>query len=141
MSLAHEPDAAFDILILDAFSSDSIPMHLMTREAMSLARAKLAPGGVILFNISNRYLRLENVVANAAHAAGLTGIDEFYIGPPSVKGRPDSSSHWVALAVDPADLARAARSGRWRTLGTDQNAPLWTDDYSNLIGVIAFGRR
>ncbi|MDZ4868186.1 MAG: fused MFS/spermidine synthase [Alphaproteobacteria bacterium] len=141
LALALEPDGFFDVLILDAFSSDSVPMHLMTREALALARKKLAPGGVILSNISNRYLRLEPVMANSMNAAGLVGIAQFFKGQPRTTQKPASASHWVALAVNPADLTGIARSGRWRPLKADASAPLWTDDYSNLVGVISFKPR
>ncbi len=138
LSLAGEPDAAFDILILDAFSSDSIPTHLMTREALELARAKLAPDGVILFNISNRYLMLEQVVANTAQAAGLAGITQFFKASPEQAARMISTSRWVALSNNKATLARIAANGKWQPLKTDPRSPVWTDDYSSLMGVISF---
>jgi hypothetical protein len=138
LSLAREPKAVFDVLILDAFSSDAIPMHLMTLEAMTLARAKLAPGGVILINISNRYLKLEPVVANTAHAAGLIGIAQVFRDPHGAHEEIRAPSHWIALAADPADLARISRSGDWHKLEPSSSAPLWTDDYSNVLGVLSF---
>jgi hypothetical protein len=140
LALAREPDGIFDVLVLDAFSSDAIPMHLVTKEALALARAKLAPGGVILFNISNRHLRLEPIVANAAHAVGLSGLSQFYADPPNSNHEIRSASHWIALSADKAALAPLARAGRWRTLRPDPSASLWTDDYSNILGAIAFRR-
>jgi hypothetical protein len=137
LSLADEPDAVFDVLILDAFSSDSIPTHLMTRQALQLARAKLAPDGVILFNISNRYLKLEPVVANTARAAGLTGITQFFRSTEEQGKRMITSSHWIALSNSPEKLARIAANGKWRPLEPDATTPVWTDDYSSLIGVIS----
>jgi hypothetical protein len=137
LSLADEPDAVFDVLILDAFSSDSIPTHLMTRQALQLARAKLAPDGVILFNISNRYLKLEPVVANTARAAGLTGITQFFRSTGEQGKRMITSSHWIALSNSPEKLARIAANGKWRPLEPDATTPVWTDDYSSLIGVIS----
>lgn len=137
LSLAREADSAFDILILDAFSSDSIPTHLMTREALQLARTKLAPGGVILFNISNRYLRLEPVVANTARAAGLSGITQTFHVNAEQSARMVTSSQWIALSPHAEPLARIAETGNWRTLRPDKQATVWTDDYSSLLGVIA----
>ena len=137
LSLAAEPDAAFDILILDAFSSDSIPTHLMTRQALQLARAKLAPDGVILFNISNRYLGLEPVVANTARAAGMSGITQFFRSTDAQARRMVTSSQWIALSNNQAALARIAENGKWRALKPDPRTPVWTDDYSSLIGVIS----
>lgn len=138
LSLAAEPDAVFDVLILDAFSSDSIPTHLMTRQALQLARTKLAPDGVILFNISNRYLKLEPVVANTARAAGLTGITQFFRSTEEQAKHMITSSHWIALSNSPEKLSRIAANGKWRPLEPDATTPVWTDDYSSLIGVISF---
>jgi spermidine synthase len=141
ISLTREPDGIYDVLILDAYTSDSIPMHLVTREAMALVRAKLAPGGVVLFNISNRYLKLEPVVARAAEAAGLVGIAQFYPGTPKKDHEPADASQWLVLAADPADLNAVAASGHWRQLKPEYNTPLWTDDFSNLVGVVSFRLR
>ena len=139
LSLAREPDGIYDVLILDAYSSDSIPMHLVTREALALFRTKLAPGAVIMFNISNRYLRLEPVVAKAAQAAGLVGIAQVYPGTPKTDGEPPDGSQWLALAANADDLNAIASSGKWRPLKPAHDTPLWTDDFSNLVGVIDFG--
>jgi hypothetical protein len=137
LSLGKEANQAFDVLIMDAFSSDSIPTHLMTREALALLRTKLAPGGVILFNISNRYLRLEPVVANTARAAGLLGIAQVYHA--SLRQQADlvTSSHWIALSVDPVALERIAETGNWHNLQPDPTSTVWTDDYSSLLGVLS----
>jgi hypothetical protein len=137
LSLVNEPNAAFDILILDAFSSDAIPTHLMTREALELARAKLAPDGVILFNISNRYLKLEPVVANTARAAGLSGISQLFQASEEQSEQMITSSHWIALSNNKAALARIAENGKWQTLKPDPTSPVWTDDYSSLMGVVS----
>lgn len=136
ISLAREAPGAFDVLILDAFSSDAIPTHLATREALRIARERLRPGGVILFNISNRYLALEGVVANTARAAGLAGIRQFFEATPEQAAQMITSSHWIALSTDAAQLARIAQTGNWKTLQPDPEEAVWTDDYSSLLGVI-----
>lgn len=137
LSLGKEARGAFDVLIMDAFSSDSIPTHLMTREALALARTKLASGGVILFNISNRYLKLEPVVANTARAAGLTGLSQmFYVNEQQARNLV-TSSHWIALSDDSATLARIAETGNWKPLQPDVRSTMWTDDYSSLLGVVS----
>jgi spermidine synthase len=141
LSLDREPDGAFDVLVLDAFSSDAIPIHLITREALSLARKKLAPGGVIFANISNRYLRREPVLANSAQSAGLVGIAQYFRGPKPTKEEPASASHWVAMAVDRKDLADVEQTGGWHSLAPDPDTQPWTDDYSNLLAVIALKAR
>ena len=71
LSLGREPDEKYGLIVLDAFSSDAIPIHLMTREAVELYAGKLRPGGMISFHISNKYLDLEPVIGNVARAAGL----------------------------------------------------------------------
>ena len=136
LSLANEANGSFDVLVLDAFSSDSIPTHLMTREAMSMLRSKLSPGGMIIFNISNRYLKLEPIVAQTSRAAGLTGISQIFKTNTAQAKRLISSSHWIALSPDPNALTRLSQTGHWRPLIPDQKSVLWTDDYSNLLGVI-----
>ena len=74
LSLAQAPDSSYDFIVLDAFSSDAIPVHLMTREALQLYLRKLAPGGSIAFHISNRYLNLEPVLVELARDARIAGI-------------------------------------------------------------------
>src|SRR5690606_20129047 len=71
LTLGDQPDGGFDLILVDAFSSDSIPAHLLTREAVRLYRAKLKPDGIIVFHISNRFLELESVVAATAAAEGM----------------------------------------------------------------------
>ena len=137
LSLGKEARGAFDVLIMDAFSSDSIPTHLMTREALALARSKLAPGGVILFNISNRYLKLEPVVANTARAAGLTGLSQLFHVNEAQARKLITSSHWIALSVDANTLARIAETGNWKPLQPNVKSTMWTDDYSSLLGVMS----
>jgi hypothetical protein len=137
LSLGQEAQGAFDILIMDAFSSDSIPTHLMTREAFALARTKLAPRGVILLNISNRYLKLEPVVANTARAAGLSGLSQLFQVNERQARRLITSSHWIALSNDADTLNRIAETGNWKPLHPDVKSTLWTDDYSSLLGVIS----
>ncbi|MEQ1752855.1 MAG: fused MFS/spermidine synthase [Micropepsaceae bacterium] len=137
LSLTKEANSAFDVIIMDAFSSDSIPTHLMTREALSLLRTKLAPGGVILFNISNRYLRLEPVVANTARAAGLLGISQVYLASELQQKKLVTSSQWIALSDSAGALERVAETGNWHPLHPDVRSTVWTDDYSSLLGVLA----
>jgi spermidine synthase len=137
LSLEHEPDASFDVLFVDAFSSDSIPVHLMTREAMALYFRKLAPGGVLALHISNRYLELTPVVARVAYASGLVAAAQVH--QPSDEQLKVSSeittSHWTILARSPDDFGELAADPRWRPLDGTVGAA-WTDDYSNIISTI-----
>jgi hypothetical protein len=119
---------------MDAFSSDAIPMHLLTREAVALYFAKLADHGILLYHTSNRHLELAPVLAGIAADAGLVALRNADAPPPSQEGR--SASEWVALARSSDDLAFLAEDPRWARLVGRPGARPWTDDYSNLIGAI-----
>jgi spermidine synthase len=136
LSLKKVPDGQFDLLILDAFSSDSIPVHLMTREALLLYRDKLAPGGVLMFHISNRKLDLTPILANGAADIGMSAIAQIYSVPPEAQDDYILASNWVALANSLEDLAPLGQDARWRRLSPDPKADLWTDDYSNVLGAL-----
>jgi hypothetical protein len=137
LMLVSQPDAAFDVLVLDAFSSDAIPVHLITLEAMRLYLAKLAPGGVMAVHISNRYLNLAPVVGATARSAGLVSIVQTHF--PTAEEQKISAeislSRWVLVARSAADLAPLVQDGRWGSLD-DVKGPVWTDDYSNVLGVL-----
>jgi hypothetical protein len=135
LSLGREPDHAFDLLVLDAYSADSVPMHLATREALALYLHKLAPGGVLAFHISNWHLDLEPVFANLARDAGIPCLvrDDTAVSP-EMQARGKSPSVWVAMGRTPADLAFLANDSRWQPARTSDDAP-WTDDFSSLLSV------
>jgi len=137
LMLARQPDAAFDVLVLDAFSSDAIPVHLITREALELYLNKLAPGGVMAVHISNRYLDLGPVVGATARDAGLVTLVQTHVPSPDQQriSAEISPSRWVLLARSVHDFGELARNGRWSTLD-DVDGPVWTDDYSNVLGVL-----
>lgn len=137
LMLAREPESTFNVLVLDAFSSDSIPVHLMTREAMQLYARTLAPGGLMAVHISNRYLELGPVVGATARAAGLTSIVQLHV-PTSEQLAVSSEislSRWVLIARSERDFGTLPNSGNWHTLD-DETGPVWTDDYSNVVGVM-----
>jgi hypothetical protein len=137
LMLTGQPDAAFDVLVLDAFSSDAIPVHLITREALELYMNKLALGGVIAVHISNRYLDLGPVVGATARDAGLVTLVQTHV-PSADQERISaeiSPSRWVLLARNVHDFGELARNGRWSTLD-DVDGPVWTDDYSNVLGLL-----
>jgi spermidine synthase len=136
LSLTAERDAKFGVLILDAYSSDAIPVHLVTREARALYRRKLAPGGVLAFHISNLHLDLEPVFANLArdaHLACLTRDDTEVPADERELGK--APSVWLVMARSADDLAPLAKDSRWQPgRGNDRQA-VWTDDYSSLLRV------
>ncbi len=141
LSLAREPDGHFDFLFIDTYSSDSIPVHMLTREAFALYARKLRPGGLLLAHITNRHLSLEPVVVNAAAAAGLTARVQTFEAEHTAKrdgsdlGRA-YSSQFVAMAPDPANLRFLDSNPAWRrTFPTAGQRP-WTDDYADLVGAL-----
>jgi hypothetical protein len=137
LSLATAPPRAYDLIVLDAFSSDSIPIHLLTREALHLYLEKLADGGIVAMHISNRYLRLEPIVGRLAEASGLTCLAQLDNDVSDEEGKIGKErSHWTILARREADLAKFAADKRWRRPTVAPYVPLWTDDFSNIIGVI-----
>jgi hypothetical protein len=134
LTLAEAPDAAYDLIIVDAFSSDAIPMHLLTREAMAVYLSKLAPHAMVVMHISNRYLELASVVAGIAAANGLvTRVNDVYDLDENVN--PYKYSGTVAASVrSEADFGPLAESDDWELKEPDPGQWVWTDDYSNIVG-------
>ncbi len=136
MVLDKEAANGADILVIDAFSSDSIPMHLLTREALAIYGRRLTQNGVLLIHISNRYLDLRRVVAAGAKDGGWQARLRHY--RPDVKDakRNYAASMWIALSRDPAQLDRLARlsgGGKWQPLRTDPGFAPWTDDHASIL--------
>ena len=136
LSIARAAAANYDLIVLDAFTSDAIPVHLLTREAFALYREKLRPGGLIAVNISNRYLDLRPVLGNLAAASGLAARWRDDPGEDSEDEASRDPSQWVVLATRPADLGAIADGENWRPLAPDRAVGIWTDDYSNLIAIL-----
>jgi hypothetical protein len=136
ISLGRVPERAYDILVVDAFSSDSIPMHLMTREAFALYRSRLTPGGVLVIHISNRHLQLAPVVARLAASQEFVALQQLeQMGPGWPEGK--TPSHWVVMAPNRANLGSLIGDPRWSPLAPSTSTPLWTDDFSNILSVLA----
>jgi hypothetical protein len=132
LKLRAAPDASYNLIVLDAFSSDAIPIHLMTQQALDLYLSKLAPGGVLVFHISNRNLDLSSVVADLAHSRSLTAVSLLDMTPTQPSGK--DPSHWVVLARHTSDLGAIADAPNARTLSGGLSK-VWTDDFSNIISV------
>ncbi|HEX8573979.1 MAG TPA: fused MFS/spermidine synthase [Allosphingosinicella sp.] len=141
LSLAREPAGRLDLLAVDAFSSDAIPIHLMTREALQVYRRALKPDGLLLIHISNRYLDLEPVLAAAAARDGWHAAALDYSPGPSEEGRNVSRSIWVAMAGDRDTLltlgiASGGDAHLWRPLRGRPGFPGWTDDYASILPLL-----
>jgi spermidine synthase len=129
--LREAPAAHYGLIVLDAFSSDSIPAHLVTREALELYRSKLSAGGMMVFHISNRYFDLAPLFAGLAREADLTA--RVFMDDDSDTAAGKYPSRWLVLARRPEDLGALAQDQRWVTPDGDV---VWTDDYSNIVGLI-----
>ncbi len=125
----------YDLIVLDAFSSDSIPVHLLTREALQIYLAKLAPGGQIVAHISNRHLDLAPTLAAAANAAGLTTYLKEKAVADFIGSGYTSSSSVMLLTRDPADLGERPTKQGWRKIEAPVDVA-WTDDFSNILGAM-----
>jgi hypothetical protein len=111
----------------------------MTREAVGMYLQKLTPRGILAFHITNRYLDLRPVVANLAHDAGLVAfIRADRKVPASALAKGKLPSTWVAMARSLDDLGSIPNDGRWQRLQADPRAPVWTDDFSNILSTFRF---
>jgi hypothetical protein len=137
LKLRGAPEAGYDLIVLDAFSGDMIPMHLVTREALALYLRKLAPGGMIAFHISNLYLELGPTLGALASDAGLVSVlDKDDPIPQSQQDAGTLPSHWLVMARTHADLGALATDPRWMPISVQPGTPVFTDDYSNLLQII-----
>ncbi len=134
LELERVAPGSFDLLVLDAFSSDAVPVHLLTVESFRTSMATVAPGGVIAVHISNRYLDLEPVVASAIESLGLVSILGTDLPAASLTGLADASQ-WVIVARSYADVAGLVEGDEWRTAHAEGRRP-WTDRYSDLLGAL-----
>jgi SAM-dependent methyltransferase len=133
LRLKEAPDHRYNLLVVDAFSSDSIPVHLATSGAFQLYLQKLADNGLLAFHISNRRLDLEPVMGNLAQNAGLATLYCLdLLGGPAGK----EASEWVVMAHRPQELQALLSDHRWKPLPPRPGARVWTDDFSNIISVL-----
>jgi hypothetical protein len=141
LKLRDAPDGHYGLIILDAFSGDSIPMHLVTREALALYLRKLAPHGIIAFHISNIYMDLGPTLDNLAMDAHLATLIENDVDVSQAQiDAGKFPSIWVVMARDQADLtllhSEHDAAATWVPIPPHPPSRLWTDDYSNLLSAI-----
>ncbi|RLA20712.1 MAG: spermidine synthase [Gammaproteobacteria bacterium] len=135
LSLANEPDKKFDLLIMDAFSSDSVPTHLLTREAIELYFTKLKPNGLLAFHITNRHLILKKVISEHVTQLKISAlIQEF---KPQTNAPLVVATDWVVMAKKPESLLplKQSRLGNWQKLPLYFDMKPWTDDFTNIIEI------
>lgn len=133
LSLQKVPAGTFDVLVLDAFSSDAVPVHLLTVEAIAGDLRVMRPGGALAFHLSNRYYNLEPAVAAAVEQVGLTAVVKNYEPTPADQARGAAASSWLDATRDAGLLGRLAALG-WRP-EVSHVAPL-TDDFPDITRLL-----
>ncbi len=139
LTLAAAPAGAHDLLAIDAFSSDAIPMHLLTREAFATYRQAMAPGGLLMIHISNKWVDLEPVLAALARVDGWQIAIRDYHPDAGAEARRAATSYWVAMTRSPATLSQlraSDRSAEWRPVASRPGLAAWTDDYGTILPVL-----
>jgi hypothetical protein len=130
--LADAPDHAYRLIVLDAFSSDAVPVHLLSREAIRLYLGKLSEGGMLAFNLSNRYVHLEPVMGRLAESAGLTCRIRYDLDLSDAEKRSGKQpSIWAVAAMTERDLGGLVADPRWRRPTLRPGSAVWSDDYSD----------
>jgi hypothetical protein len=132
-SLAQEQPQHFNVLVVDAFTGDAIPLHLLTREAFALYERHMAPGGVMAFHVSNSYVNLAPEVALLAQSSGwqarlVTSAEDRQSG--------EQKAVWVLVARKPAWFEQGALAGRTAAITPVAGLRAWTDDYSSLLPIL-----
>ena len=135
LSLAREPAAAYDIIVLDAFNSDAIPTHLLTSEAFDVYLRALAPNGLLAVHTSNRYLDLEPVLRAEATRRGLLWREA--TGPVGPRNRFESIATWIVFARSEEAFGPLAADSRWGPEPVTPGVKPWTDDFSSLWNALS----
>jgi len=131
-------DRRFDTIVLDAFSSDSIPVHLLTREALDVYLQHLKPGGLLMFHISNKYLRLGPPLARLVQERDLVSVEQDqHVSAADVRAG-GFESDWLVASADADAIGLLASDRRWIPVTAPKEVPVWTDDYSNNLSTLKF---
>lgn len=149
LTLAEQSRSSFDLLAIDAFSSDSIPLHLLTKEAFAIYRRALKPNGILLVHISNRYIDLNPVIAAEAAAGKWSAALRFDSPPVGAVNQGMRPSQWIAMSPDPGKLAQLTGfvydrrpayyyPDRWVKLKPPRSDDRWTDDYASVLPYVSF---
>ena len=133
LSIEKTPDETFDLLMLDAFNSDSIPAHLVSREAIQMYLSKLKQNGLLMFHVSNRYMDVEGLISAAVTDASLEALVRYDDERQnSLKAR----SHYIVAARNAEALGMLDQDENWLRVEKPQRIHPWTDDYSNMLEII-----
>jgi hypothetical protein len=138
VSLVAEPPQRYDVLVVDAFSGDAIPAHLITSQALEIYRRHLAPGGIVAFNVSNDFISLAPVLEQLARNAGMQAVRVIDREDPA---RGVFDSEWVLVTANAEFLANPAVARARQPIDVPAGLRLWTDDYSSLFPIIKIAQR
>jgi len=133
LTMAREPAGTYDLLIIDAFSSDAVPTHLLTQEAIAGYLKLLKPTGVVVLHLSNRNLDITQPAESAARALGVPHLHQIYVEEASAPDMAEASTEAIILSPTEEGLAAFRADRRWSNLPSTDVRP-WTDDYVNLFG-------
>jgi len=134
LNLQRAQDGHYGLIVLDAFSSDAIPVHLVTQQALDLYLLKLAEGGIMAFHISNRSLNLKPILADLAESRKLLCIGFDDLKPSSLEGK--DPSQWVVMARSSPEISNLSINSQWKQLNRQTGGRVWTDDFSNILRAI-----
>ncbi|HZI87153.1 MAG TPA: fused MFS/spermidine synthase [Pyrinomonadaceae bacterium] len=134
LNVQNAPEGYFGLIVLDAFSSDAIPVHLMTQQALDLYLSKLAPGGILAFQASSRSLNLNPILADLAESRNLICIGFDDSKPGSFEGK--DPSHWVVMARSSQEISYLSINSQWQRLEGRKGTRVWSDDFSNIVRAI-----
>ena len=134
LKLQDADNAVYGLIVVDAFSSDAIPVHLVTEQALDLYLSKLATGGVLVFHISNRSLDLKPILSDLAASRNLIciGFDDLKPGP--FEGK--DPSQWVVMARSESEITNLSINSQWQRLNGRKGSRVWSDDFSNIVRAI-----
>jgi SAM-dependent methyltransferase len=139
---ARAPDGGFDLFLVDAFNSDSVPTHLLAREAIEVYLRKLSPHGVLAFHVSNRFFDFEPLLARAGEEMGLACMAKF--GPALTREEladGKQPARVVVMARRAEELKRLPAAHGWHSVPADKGVRVWTDQYCDVVGLLLRGRR
>lgn len=134
LNLQNAPAGDYGLIVLDAFSSDAIPVHLVTQQALDLYLSKLAEGGILAFHISSRSLNLRPILADLAESRKLICIGFDDLKPGSLEGK--DPSQWVVMARSLSEISNLSINSQWERLEGRKGTRVWSDDFSNILRAI-----
>jgi hypothetical protein len=138
LNLQNAQDGHYGLIVLDAFSSDAIPIHLVTQQAVDLYLSKLAEGGIMAFHISNRSMDLKPILADLAESKKLICIGFDDLKPGSFEGK--DPSQWVVMARSSPEISNLSINTQWERLNGTNGRRVWTDDFSDILRAIRWQR-